>query len=74
MGLRSREVSFPIENAPPWVMNPQDEWISCGEFAKRWNKNRKTIQRWCESGFIVTLGMSTYRDSNGYWYIRIMRQ
>lgn len=62
------------ESAPPWVYNPQDEWVSVGQFAKRWNKSRKTILRWCESGFILTLGMSTYREQNGRWYIRISRR
>jgi hypothetical protein len=64
-----------VSSAPPWYYchDPGLEWLSVGQFAKRWNKNRRTILRWCESGFILSLGMQTFRDQNGYWYICIRR-
>jgi hypothetical protein len=57
--------------APPWVLDPASQWITVGEFAVLWNKHRHTIRNWCESGFFSTLGISTYRDPRGHWYIRV---
>jgi hypothetical protein len=35
------------------------------------DKDRNTIRQWCESGFLANIGIATYRDHRGRWYIRI---
>jgi hypothetical protein len=60
-----------IPAAPPWVLEPGTHWIKVGRFAHEWNKNRSTIRQWCESGYFCSLGISTYRDHRGVWFIRV---
>ena len=62
----------PIPAVPPWVLDPSSQWVTVGEFARQWNKHRNTIRRWCESGFFLTIGISTYCDPRGTWYIRLI--
>jgi len=59
------------QQLPPWINNPNGTWLTVSEFAKEWRKNRHTIRKWCENGFIYSLGFSTYRDASGQWFIRI---
>ena len=67
--------SIPLTSAsapiPPWVLNPGTRWVTVGEFAYEWNKHRNTIREWCETGYLSSLGIPTYRDPRGYWFIRI---
>jgi hypothetical protein len=57
--------------APPWTRHSNSKWVTVNEFAKEWNKHRNTIRRWCESGFLSTLGIATYCDPRGCWFIRV---
>jgi hypothetical protein len=61
------------DTVPPWVLNPESEWITPGEFAKRWRMHRHTILNWCRSGHLLERGYSTYCDEKKHWYIRIDR-
>ena len=56
---------------PPWYDKPTEQWVTVGEFATLWNKHRNTIRQWCESGFLLSIGFSTYQDIRGIWYIRL---
>ena len=56
---------------PPWMMEPGQRWVTVGTFAREWNKDRNTIRQWCESGYMMSLGIATYRDHRGWWYLRI---
>lgn len=46
-------------------------WLTPEEFAIHQCKTSRQIRRWCQSGFIVELGLLLRRDPTGHWYIGI---
>jgi hypothetical protein len=44
-------------------------WRTVSEVAREYQKAPITIARWCEDGFILTLGYRLKRDVTGHWLI-----
>ena len=43
--------------------------LTITEVAREFNKTRKTIHEWCQSGFILQLGYTVRRDATGHWFL-----
>ena len=54
-------------------MNPYFDgithWSPLSTIAREFNKTPQTLRRWCDSGFILTLGYRTWRDPHGHWFV-----
>jgi hypothetical protein len=46
-------------------------WLDVKEFAEKQRKDPVTIRQWCNSGFVVELGLLVHRDVTGHWKIGI---
>lgn len=45
------------------------QWLPVSVVAREYNKDSKTIKRWCSSGFILRLGFVIKRDPKGHWLL-----
>ena len=45
------------------------EWRSVEHAAKKYNRTKRMIRLWCNTGFFARRGIPTYRDSSGRWWI-----
>jgi hypothetical protein len=46
-------------------------WISASDFAREFRKTNRTAQKWCQTGFALSLGYRIRRDVTGHWEIGI---
>lgn len=46
-------------------------WVPVSEFAAEFNKTNRTVQKWCASGFVLSLGYRIRRDVTGHWEIGV---
>lgn len=44
-------------------------WRTVSEVAREYQKAPITILRWCQEGFLLTLGYRLKRDTTGHWLI-----
>lgn len=71
-------------SSPPWrksnaanplVLPPSSEhherWLSTAEFARQWHRSLRTVQRWCETGYVLDFGIRCYKDPLNRWWLLV---
>jgi hypothetical protein len=56
----------------PWLLDPLS-WLTVAEFARRIERPRPTVLRWCKDGTFTAFGITTWQSSHGrrLWWIKL---
>lgn len=66
--LLKSSAAEPLPLKPPWA-GRGNGWMPLREFARQWNRNARTVQRWCETGSVLYFGIPCYKDPFGRWWL-----
>lgn len=68
--LRTLSLRHTAPGTPPWLADP-DSWLSVADFARVYRRSTRTVQRWCQTGYLIEWGLPVYCDLSGRYWIRV---